>query len=126
MKFNNTMEYKGYTGSVELSEEDRIFWGKVLGIRSSITYEGRTPEELVEGFHEMIDFYLESCAEDGTPVEIPYKGSFNVRLGQELHREAAIYAQNHDQSLNNFVIEAIKEKLLREAKAPQEALKKAN
>lgn len=115
MKFNNTMEYKGYTGSVEFSEEDRVFWGKVLGIRSSITYEGRTPDELIQGFHDMLDFYLESCRADGTPVEIPYKGTFNVRLGQELHREAAIYSLNHDQTLNSFVVEAIKEKLARES-----------
>ena len=114
MKFNNTMEYKGYTGSVEFSEEDRVFWGKVLGIRSSITYEGRTPDELIQGFHDMLDFYLESCRADGTSVEIPYKGTFNVRLGQELHREAAIYSLNHDQTLNSFVVEAIKEKLARE------------
>ena len=26
---NNTMEYKGYVGSVEFSEEDVIFYGKV-------------------------------------------------------------------------------------------------
>lgn len=31
---NNTMEYKGYLGSVEFSEEDALFYGKVLGIRS--------------------------------------------------------------------------------------------
>lgn len=26
---NNTMEYKGYVGSVEFSEEDVIFYGKL-------------------------------------------------------------------------------------------------
>ena len=36
----NIMEYKGYLGSVEFSEEDDIFFGKVLGIRSLISYEG--------------------------------------------------------------------------------------
>ena len=36
----NTMEYKGYVGSVEFSEEDGIFFGKVMGIRSLISYEG--------------------------------------------------------------------------------------
>ena len=30
----NTMEYKGYIGSVEFSEGDGIFFGKVMGIRS--------------------------------------------------------------------------------------------
>ena len=27
------MEYQGYVGTVEFSEEDRVFFGKVLGIR---------------------------------------------------------------------------------------------
>ena len=37
---NNIMEYKGYVGSVEFSEPDGIFFGKVQGIRSLISYEG--------------------------------------------------------------------------------------
>ena len=37
---NNTIQYKGYVGSVEFSEEDGIFYGKVMGIRSLISYEG--------------------------------------------------------------------------------------
>ena len=28
---NNTIQYKGYLGSVEFSEEDGIFYGKVMG-----------------------------------------------------------------------------------------------
>ena len=36
----NTMEYKGYIGSVEFSEEDCILYGKVMGIHSLISYEG--------------------------------------------------------------------------------------
>jgi ABC-2 type transport system ATP-binding protein len=34
------MEYKGYVGSVEFSENDGVFYGKVQGIRSLISYEG--------------------------------------------------------------------------------------
>lgn len=37
----NTMQYKGYVGSVEFSEEDRLFFGKVLSIRSVISYDGK-------------------------------------------------------------------------------------
>ena len=32
---NNTMEYKGYVGSVEFSEEDAVFFGKVMGSRTA-------------------------------------------------------------------------------------------
>ena len=48
---NNTMEYKGYVGSVEFSEEDGLFYGKVMGIRALISYEGSTAAELVNDFH---------------------------------------------------------------------------
>ena len=42
---NNTMEYKGYVGSVEFSENDNVLFGKVQGIRSLISYEGTTVSE---------------------------------------------------------------------------------
>ena len=56
---NNTMEYKGYVGSVEFSEEDALFFGKVLGVRALISYEGENARDLVEDFHRAVDDYLE-------------------------------------------------------------------
>ena len=53
----NTMEYKGYIGSVEFSEEDCILYGKVMGIHSLISYEGETAKELLEDFHGAVDDY---------------------------------------------------------------------
>ncbi len=107
----NTMEYKGYIGSVEFSEIDGLFFGKVQGIRSLISYEGATASELVEDFHGAVDDYLALCEEEGEQPEIAYKGSLNVRLGQELHRNAAIYAIAHQQTLNSFIESAVREKL---------------
>ena len=108
---NNTIEYKGYIGSVEFSAEDQVFYGKVQGIRSLISYEGTTAAELISDFHGAVDDYLALCREEGTEPEIAYKGSLNVRLGPELHRNAAIYAISHNQSLNSFIEAAVREKL---------------
>ena len=55
----SAMEYKGYIGSVEFSEEDGIFFGKVTGIRSLISYEGTDVKSLVEDFHGAVDDYLQ-------------------------------------------------------------------
>ena len=107
----NTMEYKGYVGSVEFSETDGVFFGKVQGIRSLISYEGTTAKELVEDFHDSVDDYLTLCEEEGTPPEVGYKGSLNVRLGGDLHRRAAIYAMAHQESLNSFIEGAVRDKL---------------
>ena len=73
------MEYKGYRGSVEFSEPDGLFFGKVQGIRSLISYEGADAAALMEDFHTAVDDYLISCAEDGMEPEIA-KSMENVRI----------------------------------------------
>ena len=108
---NNTMEYKGYVGSVEFSEEDALFYGKVLGIRALISYEGTNAAELVADFHGAVDDYLELCVQSGTEPEKAYKGSFNVRISPELHKQAVIAAMSHNMSLNSFVETSIQQAL---------------
>ena len=108
---NNTMEYKGYIGSVEFSEEDALFYGKVLGIRALISYEGTNAAELVADFHGAVDDYLELCVQSGTEPEKAYKGSFNVRISPELHKQAVIAAMSHNMSLNSFVETSIQQAL---------------
>ena len=73
----NTMEYKGYIGNVEFSEEDEVFFGKVLGIRSLVSYEGVTEEDLIKDFHDAVDDYLALCEAEGGKPERVCKGNFN-------------------------------------------------
>jgi len=37
---SDTMEYKGYIGSVHYSTPDEVFHGKLEGIRDLVIYEG--------------------------------------------------------------------------------------
>ena len=107
----NTMEYRGYVGSVEFSEEDELFFGKVLGIRSLISYEGKTAKSLIQDFHGAVDDYLSVCEEEGITPEKAYKGSFNIRVSPELHKRIAIYAMENDITLNSFVEQAVEKQL---------------
>lgn len=109
---SNTMEYKGYIGSVEFSEGDALFFGKVLGVRALISYDGETAHELVEDFHNAVDDYLEMCKAEGIEPEKAYKGSFNVRISPELHKEAAVVAMACQMSLNSFVESSIRQAVL--------------
>jgi len=70
---NNTMQYKDYLGSVEFSEEGGLFYGKVLGIRSLVSYEGRTATELVKDFHGAVNDYLALCKLEGREPEKAYR-----------------------------------------------------
>lgn len=101
------MEYKGYIGSVEFSETDEVFFGKVLGIRALISYEGTSAKELIEDFHGAVDAYLEMCSEMREEPEKAYKGSFNIRISPELHRQIAVYAMSQQVSINSLIERAL-------------------
>lgn len=103
----NMISYKDYIGTVNFSEEDMVFFGKVVGITDSISFEGDTVESLIEDFHEAVDEYLEFCKENGKEPQQQYKGSFNIRIAPELHRKASLDAMARNMSLNSYVEEAI-------------------
>ena len=105
----NYLHYKNYTGSVEFSGEDSCFHGKVIGIKSLISFEGDCVNSITEDFHKAVDEYLKFCAEKGKEPEKPFKGSFNVRIGTALHRKLALTASVRGISLNTLVEDAIRQ-----------------
>ena len=108
------LEYKSYTGSIEYSREDDLLFGKVLGLNTLISYEGKTGNDLEFDFYNAIDTYLIDCKKDEILPEKPFKGSFNVRVSVELHQKAALLAMQERKSLNSFVAESLRERIFRE------------
>ena len=103
----DTLTYKGYTGSVHYSDEDRVLFGKVEYIRSLISYEGTEVNSLRSAFEEAVDDYLALCKKEGRKPEKPFSGTFNVHTGSDLHRRAALLAKEQGTSLNRVVSEAL-------------------
>jgi len=101
------MSYNGYYGSVHYSDEDQIFHGKIEFVRSLVSYEGESVKSLRKAFEEAVDDYLELCAKEGKIPDKPFKGSFNVRTGSDLHREAVLFAKANGTTLNTLVTEAL-------------------
>lgn len=99
-----TMSYKGYTGSVEYSEEDNCLFGQVLGMsRDCITYEGKDVDELRNDFEGAVDDYIASCKDRGIEPRKPYSGNLNVRLTPEIHSRIASIAQQTGTTINGFI-----------------------
>ena len=101
------MAYKGYYGSVHYSDEDQVFHGKIEFVRSLVSYEGTDVRSLRTAFEEAVDDYLKLCKEESKEPEMPFKGSFNVRTGTDLHRRAALVANSKGMSLNKIVTDAL-------------------
>ena len=111
----NIIKYKGYYGAVEYSDEDEVFHGQILFIKDLVTFEGESVKELKEGFKYMVDDYIETCKRLGKKPEKPFKGSFNVRIGSELHQKTALFVETHGyKSINSVVKKALEEKIEKE------------
>lgn len=103
----NYLEHKGYIGTVEFSALDRIFFGKIQGISDLVTFEGVSVEELTNSFEEAVNDYLETCKALNKNPDKVFKGSFNVRISEELHQKTAILASKKGLNLNEVVKEAL-------------------
>lgn len=104
---NDILQYKGYYATVQFSAEDEVFFGKLLGINDVVNFEGTTVKELKSAFKDAVDDYLETCKELNKEPEKMYKGSFNIRIPSELHRQAALVSAGKNMTLNDFVRYAI-------------------
>ena len=113
---SDILEYKGYYASVHFNATDEVFHGKILAINDLVGFEGDSVKEVKSAFHEAVDDYLETCKEIGKTPDKTYKGSFNVRIPTELHREAAVIAALKNISLNDFVKYALKYTIEKEKK----------
>ncbi len=119
---NNQLKHKGYIGSIEASLKDNCLFGKVLFIKALVSYEGKTVAELDAAFQEAVDDYLATCQALGQTPEKPCKGSFNVRVGHDLHLAAALEATRKKVTLNDLTRQALNEFLQQHGKAPCPAI----
>ena len=107
----NTMTYKGYLGSVNYSDKDNVFFGKIEGINGLVNFEGESVKELTEAFHEAVDDYLTYCKDEGIEPDKSYSGILNVRLTPAIHRQIAMLARQAGMTLNAYIKDALEEKV---------------
>lgn len=102
-----TLEYKGFQGSVDFEAETDVMYGKILHINDLVTYEADSPKELRLAFEESVDDYIDTCKALGVEPEKPFSGSFNIRIGAQLHKDLAKFAARKDRSINEIIKEAV-------------------
>jgi predicted HicB family RNase H-like nuclease len=103
--------YKEYTGSAIISVQDKCLHGRILFIDDIITYEGSSVEELQAAFEEAVDEYIVYCERTGKSPNKPYSGTFNIRIGSELHKKAAEAAYSGGIALNEYITRAVQERV---------------
>lgn len=100
---NNLFEHKGLTAHVEFSNEDGCFVGRVNDVDGLVMFAGDSVAELRNEFIAAVDEYIAAREAAGLPLEKSFSGTFNVRVGSELHRQAQSFARRKNVSLNDVV-----------------------
>lgn len=104
---SSMMEYKGYHAKIEYDAEDGVLVGRIFGICDTVIFDGESVKEIEEVFHQAVDDYVLHCTEIGKEPEKEFKGSFNIRISPDMHKQLALIADDSEQSINQVVIAAL-------------------
>jgi len=108
---SQTLQYKGYEGSVQYSAEDKMLHGRLLCARDIVSYGGDDLAELESNFCDAVDEYLAFCEEEGKSPDPPNPRAVEVTLKHDLKAKAVRFAELHDLPLDAVVNDALKDYL---------------
>jgi len=103
----STMLFKGYAAKIEYSDEDGCFIGHIAGIKDVIGFHADNVKELRVAFEEAVNDYLATCEKLGRAPQKPYSGKLMLRVPPEIHARAAMMAQAHGLSINQWATDVL-------------------
>lgn len=59
------LEYKGYTGSVKFSADDKVYFGRLLDMSHLVSYEANNKDNLESAFKCAVDDYIKTSTRLG-------------------------------------------------------------
>lgn len=105
---SNAMTYKGFSARVEFDADDRIFVGRIAGIRDVIGFHAETVAGLEKAFHEAVNDYAKACAALGQSPNKPVSGNMMLRVPTDVHASAIQAAELAGLSLNQWASAALR------------------
>jgi len=103
----SAMTYKGYAARIEYSDEDGCFIGHIAGIKDIVGFHAESVKELRAAFERAVEDYLATCEKCGREPQKPYSGKLMLRVPPEVHARAAMMAEAHGMSLNQWAAEVL-------------------
>ncbi|MFS0883644.1 type II toxin-antitoxin system HicB family antitoxin [Aeromicrobium sp. 179-A 4D2 NHS] len=97
-----------YTYRVTWSAEDDEYVATCLEF-PSLSWLAESRSDAIDGLEALVADIVQDMQENGETVPQPiaerrYSGTFNVRIGENLHRDLAMHAAEEHMSLNQYVV----------------------
>ena len=109
--------FNKYIKLVEWSEEDQCYVGRVPGLALGGTH-GSNEIRVFQELSTLVEEWIAIHQEDATPLPPAtagrsYSGKFNLRVGKELHEHLTIESLKAGESLNQYCVKALQERIER-------------
>ena len=104
----NVIEIDGYRAVVSFDPDINLFRGEFIGLSGGADFYASDVEGLLAEGKTSLKVFLDLCRENNLSPQRDYSGRFNVRIDPKTHAEAVIQAAANDQSLNEWVADAIR------------------
>jgi predicted HicB family RNase H-like nuclease len=100
-----------YTFRVTWSAEDNEFVATCLEF-PSLSWLASSRNQAIEGLERLVADVVDDMRADEERIPEPlaerkYSGTFNVRIGEHLHRDLAMHAAEQRMSLNQLVVKKL-------------------
>ncbi|MGL4233030.1 MAG: type II toxin-antitoxin system HicB family antitoxin [Casimicrobium sp.] len=105
---SKALTYKGYSARVEFDAEDRIFVGRIAGVRDIVSFHAESVSGLEKAFKESVNDYLKACEELGQSPNKPVSGNLMLRVPTDVHAKAIEAAELAGVSLNVWAADALR------------------
>jgi predicted HicB family RNase H-like nuclease len=99
----NTLQYKGFHGSIAYDAKVDLLVGNILSINDLISFNGTSLKQIKAAFKVSVDDYLELCRRTGKEPQKLYSGKMMFRITPETHAKSALAAKAKGMSLNKWV-----------------------
>lgn len=63
------LNYKGYTGKIDIDLESETLYGEVIDLKDVITFQADNVNDITKAFQDSVDDYLEFCELEGSEPE---------------------------------------------------------
>lgn len=57
----DSLQYQDFTAAINYSAGDETYFGRIIGIKDLVIFEGNSEAELEVAFQEAVEDYLETC-----------------------------------------------------------------
>lgn len=111
MQSETPVDVSHYSYRVTWSPEDGEFVATCLEF-PSLSWLAATQIEALQGIEVVVSDVVADMAEHGEKIPVPYSertysGTFNVRIGEGLHRDLVLHAAEDGLSLNQYVVKKL-------------------